>query len=82
MTAGPATSQDSRPAPADYLALFGWAFQHQPTREAYRRATGEDISPTLDRFRAWVEANLIGRPGEITDDADAAKADTVSPRGP
>jgi hypothetical protein len=33
---------------------------HQPTREAYRRCTGEDVGPTLDRYQAWLEENIIG----------------------
>ncbi|PDT24454.1 hypothetical protein CO674_07155 [Rhizobium hidalgonense] len=52
--------------------LIAWAIQHAPTREAYRRSTGEDISPALDRYRQWLEENVIGRPGDVTDDAEAA----------
>ena len=29
-------------------------------REAYRLCTGEDAGATLDRYREWVEENLIG----------------------
>lgn len=53
-------------APADptehtrHLEALGWAFTDPPTREAYRRCTGEDIAPTLDRYREWAEENLIG----------------------
>ncbi|MBX5175314.1 hypothetical protein HJB77_03255 [Rhizobium lentis] len=55
-----------------HLAALGWAIQHAPTREAFRRSTGEDIGPALDRFRQWLEENLIGSPHEGTDDAEAA----------
>ncbi|WOS62162.1 hypothetical protein [Sinorhizobium fredii] len=55
-------------------AALGWAFLHQPTREAFRRSTGEDIAPALDRYRQWLEANVIGpcnAPATL-DDAEAA----------
>ncbi|ACE89482.1 hypothetical protein RHECIAT_CH0000489 [Rhizobium etli CIAT 652] len=55
-----------------HRAAVGWAIQHAPTREAYRRSTGEDLGPALDRYRLWVEENVIGRPGDVTDDAEAA----------
>ncbi|MFB2602830.1 hypothetical protein ACE04B_12525 [Rhizobium phaseoli] len=55
-----------------HRAALGWAIQHAPTREAYRRSTGEDISPALDRYRQWLEENVIGQPGDVTDDAEAA----------
>lgn len=42
------------------LASVGWAMFHQATREAYRRCTGEDVGPALDRYRAWLEENIIG----------------------
>lgn len=42
------------------LASMGWAMCHQPTREAYRRCTGEDVGPALDRYQAWLEENIIG----------------------
>jgi|GEM_PF-4305863 len=44
--------------------ILGWAFSHEPTREAYRLSTGEDVAPALDRYRAWVEENIIGEAGE------------------
>lgn len=44
----------------DRLALLGWSVTHEPSREAYRRCTGDDAGPALDRYREWVEANLIG----------------------
>ncbi len=47
------------------LATIGWAMAHQPTRDAYRRCTGEDMGPALDRYRAWLEENIIGA-GEDT----------------
>ncbi|MGX1256622.1 hypothetical protein [Sinorhizobium fredii] len=45
-----------------HCAALGWAFLHEPTREAFRRSTGEDVAPALDRYREWVEENFIGRP--------------------
>ena len=39
---------------------LGWAFTDPLTIEAYRRATGEDIGPSLFQFRQWVEENIIG----------------------
>ncbi|WP_041409293.1 hypothetical protein [Sinorhizobium fredii] len=56
----------------EHRAALAWAILHQPTREAYRRSTGEDIAPALDRYREWLEENLIGNPPEGTDDAEAA----------
>ncbi len=55
-----------------HRAALGWAVSHKPTMEAYRRSTGEDIAPALDRYRAWVEENVIGAPREVPDDAEAA----------
>lgn len=46
-------------------ALWGWAFVHGPTREAYRRSTGEDVGPAIDRYREWVEENLVGCLDEV-----------------
>jgi hypothetical protein len=43
-----------------HLEALGWAFTHAETREAYRRATGEDITPSLDRYRRWLEQSLLG----------------------
>lgn len=52
---------DEAHAPAvDRLALLDWSVSHEPSREAYRRCTGDDAGPTLDRYRQWVEANLLG----------------------
>ncbi len=56
----------------EHRAALGWAVTHKPTMEAYRRSTGEDIAPALDRYRAWVEENVIGRPGDVVDEAEAA----------
>ncbi|MCZ4091679.1 hypothetical protein [Sinorhizobium psoraleae] len=53
-------------------AALGWAIIHAPTREAYRRSIGEDIAPALDRYRQWLEENIIGRPEDFGDEADAA----------
>lgn len=62
-----------RSQPTDsHQAALAWAFTHSPTREAYRRSTGEDISPALDRYRTWVEENLVGTPGALADDVEAA----------
>lgn len=55
-----------------HCVALGWAIQHDPTREAYRRSTGEDIAPALDRYREWLEQNLVGKPGDIPEDAEAA----------
>ncbi|WP_429820292.1 hypothetical protein [Ensifer sp. B1-9] len=52
-----------------HRAALGWAVSHKPTMEAYRRSTGEDIAPALDRYRAWVEENLCGK----SDDHAATK---------
>ncbi|MDX0210201.1 hypothetical protein GOC35_00595 [Sinorhizobium meliloti] len=41
-------------------AALAWAISHEPTREAYRRSTGESIGPALDRYVAWLRENLIG----------------------
>ncbi|MEZ0002053.1 hypothetical protein [Sinorhizobium fredii] len=56
----------------EHRAALGWAIQHAPTREAYRRSTGEDIAPALDRYREWLEENFIGKPGDIPEDAEEA----------
>ena len=45
--------------PVDPEAL-AWAIRHQPTREAYRKCTGEDAGPVLDRYVAWAQENIIG----------------------
>ncbi len=47
--------------PVDHVSKLGWAFTHGPTREAYRRSTGEDVAPALDRYREWVEENVVGK---------------------
>lgn len=60
------------PEPQSHHELVGWAVQHAPTVQAYERSTGEDIGLVLDRYRQWVETNLIGRPGEIDDESEAA----------
>jgi hypothetical protein len=46
------------------LKALGWAVTHDPTQEAYRRSTGEDIAPALARYRQWLEENIIGRADE------------------
>ncbi|WP_037461292.1 hypothetical protein [Sinorhizobium fredii] len=56
----------------EHRAALGWAFLHPPTREAFRRSTGEDIAPALERYREWVEENLVGKPGNIPEDAEEA----------
>ncbi|AWI58624.1 hypothetical protein [Sinorhizobium fredii] len=55
-----------------HLAALGWALLHPPTREAFRRSTGEDINPALDRYRQWLEENLVGKPSDVTEDAEEA----------
>ena len=37
-----------------------WAIYDRPTREAYRKCTGEDAGPVLDRYVAWAQENIIG----------------------
>lgn len=50
-----------------HLKALVWAFTHTPTQEAYRRSTGEDIAPALNRYRQWLEENITGRAAEIVD---------------
>lgn len=47
-------------ADESHLASIGWAVTHARTREAYRRCTGEDVGPVLDRYQAWLAENIIG----------------------
>lgn len=58
------TAQTVHTAAADestqHMEALGWAFTHPPTQEAYRRSTGEDAAPVLERYRRWIEENLIG----------------------
>lgn len=77
MTAAIPTDQDALPPLVEYLATLGWAVTHAPTIEAYRRSTGEDIAPALDRYREWLEENVIGHPGDVNDD-DRAGGGSVS----
>ncbi|MDW9370052.1 hypothetical protein GOB34_20550 [Sinorhizobium meliloti] len=58
-------------------AALAWAISHEPTREAYRRSTGESIGPALDRYVAWLRENLIG-PAE----ADEQRGGPESPQPP
>lgn len=48
--------------PVDYRALdiLGWAVADKPTQEAYRKCTGENAGPVLDRYVAWARENIIG----------------------
>ncbi|MBB3610978.1 hypothetical protein [Rhizobium sp. BK602] len=48
------------------LAAIGWAMTHKPTQDAYRRSTGDDVGPALDRYQVWLAENIIGE-GEATD---------------
>ncbi|MDX0760000.1 hypothetical protein GOD62_29385 [Sinorhizobium medicae] len=41
-------------------SALAWAISHEPTRDAYRRSTGESIGPALDRYVAWLRENIIG----------------------
>lgn len=45
---------------AAHMEALGWAFTHAPTQEAYRRSTGEDAALVLERYRQWVEENVVG----------------------
>lgn len=56
----------------NHLTALGWAFLDQRTREAYRRSTGEDIAPALDRYREWVEENVVGHPDAMADQQEEA----------
>lgn len=40
--------------------ILGWAVADKATQEAYRKCTGEDASPVLDRYVAWAQENIIG----------------------
>lgn len=50
---------DGYPLPVNADELL-WAIYHQPSREAYRKCTGEDAGPVLDRYVAWAQENIIG----------------------
>lgn len=45
------------------LDILGWALTDKPTQEAYRKCTGEDAGPILDRYVAWARENIIGDAG-------------------
>lgn len=51
--------EEGYPLPVDADALL-WAIYDRPTREAYRKCTGEDAGPVLDRYVAWAQENIIG----------------------
>lgn len=51
--------EEGYPLPVNADALL-WAISDRPTREAYRKCTGEDASPVLDRYVAWAQENIIG----------------------
>lgn len=53
--------QEARGEASEHLEALGWAFTHRPTQEAYRRSQGDLVAPVLDRYRSWVEENIIGR---------------------
>ena len=45
----------------DYaLDILGWAVADKATQEAYRKCTGEDAGPVLERYVAWAQENIIG----------------------
>lgn len=46
---------------------LSWAITHEPTRQAYARCTGEDVGPSLDRYVAWLEENILGPIGDAED---------------
>ncbi|MDX0849372.1 hypothetical protein GOD74_13240 [Sinorhizobium medicae] len=48
-------------------SALAWAITHEPTREAYRLSTGEDVGPSLDRYIAWLEENILGPIGAAED---------------
>lgn len=56
---------DNRTPVMDYstLDILGWAVTDKPTQEAYRKCTGEDAAPALDRYVAWARENIIGDAG-------------------
>ncbi|MDX0581954.1 hypothetical protein GOD01_03360 [Sinorhizobium medicae] len=63
-------------------SALAWAISHEPTREAYRRSTGESIGPALDRYVAWLRENIIGSPpggvSELLTNAQGTGADSLS----
>ncbi|RVP56721.1 hypothetical protein FB009_101116 [Sinorhizobium medicae] len=63
-------------------SALAWAISHEPTREAYRRSTGESIGPALDRYVAWLRENIIGcPPGGVSEpltSPQGAGADSLS----
>ncbi|MHC2488149.1 hypothetical protein CN068_06915 [Sinorhizobium meliloti] len=60
--------------------LLAWAISHEPTREAYRRSTGESIGPALDRYVAWLRGNIIG-PAGADECPGGVPAPTATPTG-
>lgn len=58
-------------------AALAWAVTHAPTREAYRRSTGENIGPALDRYVDWLRENIIG-PAVDDEDGGRSKLRTLS----
>lgn len=75
MTQALTTAWDNHPDLPAYIAFVEWAIGHAPTVQAYRRSN--EYAPAapeqrLQRFSDWVEANLYGVPGDITDEAEAA----------
>ncbi len=51
--------EEGYPLPVNADALL-WAVYDRPTREAYRKCTGEDAGPVLDRYVGWAKENIIG----------------------
>jgi hypothetical protein len=69
------TAWDGHPGLPAYLDFLEWALGHEETRQAFRRSTGNAPIPAgerLQRFSDWVEATLYGKPGDVTDEAEAA----------
>lgn len=56
-------------------SALAWAITHEPTRQAYARCTGENISPALDRYVSWLRENVIG-PVVV----DESRGDVPAPR--
>lgn len=61
-------------------SALAWGITNEPTRQAYARCTGENISPILDRYLAWLRENIIG-PAGADECPGGVPAPTASPTG-